>query len=812
MSRKRQIEAAFWTDFARGMVRLCKDWKANQPPPLHWAETGRALTGIARLPQIDYALESGYMIRDGMVTFVVPSAALADDVHPDTEVFVAGAFNGWVDACNERTWRLEPTTIDGRECRALTVQREAVGGTRHEPGAFKFLTGSGTWLPVPGSAPNAVHDKEGNRNHALHFGQGGMHQFSFTTPRSLSDDGQASILWRGSDGEEEALLIPGDFLLELESGLPLGASIEDGSTVFRLFAPRASGVQAVFFQELASEVRETCRLERVDSCVWEGRVERDLTGWFYHYSVAGKSTDPHSQFDAEQPVLDPYARLVAGPGGPGIITDSDRLPLPSARFQPPAWQDLVIAEAHVRDLTARAPIEMDEEERLGFRGLARWVRDEHFHLKQLGINAVELQPVQQFDAHSREEYHWGYMPTNWFAPCCWYASRRDTNAAYHEFQDLVAAFHEREMAVLLDVVYNHVGEPNHLMFIDKHYYFEIEQSGEPVNWSGCGNTVRCNTPMTERLIIESLCWFVERFDVDGFRFDLAELIGITVLRRIERALKAIKPGIILIAEPWSFRRHFAHALRETGFAYWNDGFREFLPEYVRGHGDPDGLRYFLSGSLGGYAAWPAQSVNYTESHDDHAWIDRITENREHDGSEPTPRDRRRTHLMASVLFCSLGIPMISSGQDMLRSKQGVANTYQDEELNALHYDRAIAFSATHEYFRRWIRFRLSSAGRHLRLYTPPSGDFLSFYGRDEDAALAALFNADHRNGDGRLLFAVNPHLHRVSIDLPDLPVAGFTQVADAERFVERGLRSALFSWCNGSLTLPPMQCGLWVES
>ena len=207
-----------------------------------------------------------------------------------------------------------------------------------------------------------------------------------------------------------------------------------------------------------------------------------------------------------------------------------------------------------------------------------------------------------------------------------------------ELQELVAAFHRRGMAVVLDVVYNHVGVPAHLMFVDRLYYFELDANGELTNWSGCGNDLRARSAMARRLIIDSCLHYIEVFGVDGFRFDLAELIGVEVLREIEVALKRVKPDVILIAEPWSFRGHIAGALRDTGWTSWNDGYRDFVRDYVRGNGAPERMEYFLRGSPWYFAKWPAQTINYTESHDDRTWIDMITENPNHDGFVPTAND------------------------------------------------------------------------------------------------------------------------------------------------------------------------------
>src|SRR5690606_4415451 len=144
----------------------------------------------------------------------------------------------------------------------------------------------------------------------------------------------------------------------------------------------------------------------------------------------------------------------------------------------------------------------------------KWVLSDDFHLAKLGVNAVELQPVQEFDNASIDEYHWGYMPVNFFAPASAYARRPERASQVREFQKLVEAFHQRGMAVILDVVYNHAGLPNHLLLIDKQYYFELDADGRLLNWSGCGNDLRPDSVMVRRLIIDSLVHLVELYGVD----------------------------------------------------------------------------------------------------------------------------------------------------------------------------------------------------------------------------------------------------------------------------------------------------------
>jgi pullulanase/glycogen debranching enzyme len=175
--------------------------------------------------------------------------------------------------------------------------------------------------------------------------------------------------------------------------------------------------------------------------------------------------------------------------------------------------------------------------------------------------------------------------------------------------------------------------------------------------------------MIWKLIIDTLEHFVRINDVDGFRFDLAELVGLEFLDEVLIRLQKIKPSIIMIAEPWSFRGYVGHDIRRTKLIGWNDEYREFIKDYVLGNGNCEGLTYFMEGSLKFRSQFPAQSVNYLSSHDDFCWINRITENANHDASNPTLVDIRRTHMALAILLLSLGIPMLSEGMELLHSKK-----------------------------------------------------------------------------------------------------------------------------------------------
>jgi len=798
---------AYWESSYSGVVLLGRDWNDDRrKPPLMLGPDRLPFQTLERADKRDFARLSRYYRDRSSWRFVLHPDRYPQLKKREKRVFLAGEFNDWGEAIGKKTWELKPVSRSFETTYELRVSFRRIPPSRRY--RFKFVTEDEEWLDAPESAPNWVVEENGVGNFELDPDCTGRHIFRFTVPEDYEPRGNEEVIWSDEEGEERVPFPPTQFLLESRTERRLGAWIEEGRTVFRLFAPRARAVWLrVGSKSDGSDARDH-PMERSEGVCWECVFERDLPGWFYWYFVDGPSQEGTTHFDRDFPLLDPWARACLDRGGPAIVVPDDRLPPPERPFEAPAWHDLVILEGHVRDLAARAPSGADDAERLGYRGLERWVRTEASYLRELGANAVELQPVQEFDNREREEYHWGYMPVNFFAPESSYALDPANASQIEEFRDLVQAFHDAGMAVILDVVYNHVGEPNHLLFIDKYYYFHLDEAYDLLNWSGCGNDLRCDAPMARRLILESLEHLVRAYDVDGFRFDLAELIGIDVLRDIESELKAVKPSLVLIAEPWSFRGNIVHDLKETSFASWNDGFRDAIATYARGEGNQEMIRHFLSGSPP-TSRFAAQTVNYTESHDDYCWLDRITERPGNDGSDPSPLDRRRTHLMGAILFSALGIPMLAEGQDFLRSKRGRHNTYREGELNALDYTRRHFYSGTHDYFAAWIRFRLSAEGAPLRVDGPLRSGYMAFYFADGFSACAALFNA-RREGDGRrLLFAVNPHFEYVVVPFDDVAPGELTQLADHERFAFGGLRAARFPVDADGLHLPPLACGLW---
>jgi pullulanase/glycogen debranching enzyme len=579
---------------------------------------------------------------------------------------------------------------------------------------------------------------------------------------------------------------------------PLGAFPCPSGTLFRIFAPNARELSIRHGTQLGNSLPA----REVAESLWEAQTNQNLDGTPYVIQSVPKNEFSISREDYSH-ILDPYALASLSARGPGISIDRSRLPQIIERHTLIPMEELVILEGHLSDLLGLCT---DKFDRPTYEIFCRWLSNPRSYLDQLGINALELQPLQEFDSLADVEYHWGYMPVNYFAPTRAYATNKANGSQLFDFVAVVQACHKKGIQFILDVVYNHVGEPNNLRMLGGDYFFRTNADGTLTNFSGCGNDLRTEAPMARRLILDSLKYWVQTFGVDGFRFDLAELIDLETLKCIEKELRAIKKSIYLIAEPWSFRGHSALDLKPTTWSYWNDDFRNSIRNYVLDTGNRDALRYFLGGCTSHLTSAPIQSINYTASHDDCVWIDGITETYAQDGRYPRPNDLQRTRLMFAILFMSLGVPMLSEGQDFLRSKGGVSNTYKDGEKNRLSPERLEQFQQLHAYVVQWIRFRRSLAGKLLRQREAPSEGFFQFFPTaDSESALGTLYNANASQESQRLLFLVNPDFHTVHFPLPDIPCGSFQLIADGHQFYNGNSLQRL----SDPHSLGPLSCQLW---
>lgn len=569
------------------------------------------------------------------------------------------------------------------------------------------------------------------------------------------------------------------------SDKPLGYALGEQMTTFRLFAPRASAVSIVFFKNLADKGREVA-MQRGDDGVWEhieNANKKELIGSYYAYRVDGPRGFAGEAFDPNTLIADPYSRAVATKNhyrheGRTLILDpafDEQYDWQGDTFIAPANHNtLVIYEAHIRDLTAHKSSGVKEKG--SYKGLTEKGKTGGLrYLKDLGVNAVEFLPVQEFanieipyndsaafkehgvfnDFNPRARNHWGYMTSYYFAPESYYASGASLapdkwsgadGRAVKELKDLVRALHREKIAVILDVVYNHVShfDANPLKYIDKYYYFHTDSAGAYINTSYCGNDFKTDRKMARRLILDNIRYWMTQYHIDGFRFDLATMLDKETCVEITRVARSINPNVILIAEPWGGNKYGPDAFSDIGWAAWNDQFRNG----VKGQNPKDGLgfifgkhqgknnqqseRAFITGTLredGGLFRQKEHSVNYLESHDDETMGDFIRIALGESSMETVVKDINKharlsarqlalNKLAAMFLFVAQGPVMIHSGQEFARSKVIAKapneprpqmidrNSYnKDDATNYINYYHALANKELLQYYKGLIALR-----------------------------------------------------------------------------------------------------------
>jgi pullulanase len=570
-----------------------------------------------------------------------------------------------------------------------------------------------------------------------------------------------------------------DYFPELNkyfSTKPLGTNIENGNTMFRLFAPNAFTVTLVTFTQHDDAVGLEYSMKRDDEGVWEYTLPGERYGLYYGYRIKGRKENAQ-MFDPGRIIADPYSKAVVTQNNylhpaKSIIIDMS-YDWEKDRWMKTPVRDLVIYEMHVRDMTVHPSSGVKQPGT--YQGLVEEGRTGGIdYLLDLGVNAVELLPCQEFGnieapfndstaltfngGNPYAHNHWGYMTSYFFAPESYYASGGNMNPNNYcgihgqqvkEFKDMVKAFHKKRIAVLMDVVYNHVSnyDLNPYKYIDKKYYFRLDPKGNFLAKSGCGNDFMTERPMSRRMIIESLKYWMTEYHIDGFRFDLAYFIDEGTCKVIINEARKINPNVYIIAEPWG-DGYAPDNFSRLGWAAWNDKIRNgvkgqnpvdnigFIFGKWERENNPETIKRYVAGTLvkdGGVFKKPAHSVNYLESHDDHTYgdfvrigtgavkpDDRIMDIARH--VRLTEQQMKISKLGALFLMVSQGVTMIGEGQEFARSKviaktdspdphQGQIdhNSYnKDNETNWINYEHREINRELYDYYKGLIALRKAS--------------------------------------------------------------------------------------------------------
>ncbi|RNE49460.1 glycogen debranching protein GlgX [Corynebacterium alimapuense] len=562
---------------------------------------------------------------------------------------------------------------------------------------------------------------------------------------------------------------------------PMGSTYDGAGTNFALFSNVAEKVELCLIDREDNEIR--INLEEVDAHVWHCYLPGVQPGQRYGYRVHGPY-DPENgkRCDASKLLVDPYARafdgefdgdaslfsydIFAQPQGSGR-NEEDSLghTMKSVVINPffdwgadrapkISYNETVIYETHVKGMTMTHP-DVPENLRGTYAGLAH--PSVISYLKTLGITAVELMPVHQFlqDDRLRDQglrNYWGYNTFGFFAPQQDYAAANKPGGAVSEFKDMVRAYHEAGMEVILDVVYNHTAEGNHLgptiafRGIDNEAYYRLVEDSKYhyMDYTGTGNSLNVRDPHSLQLIMDSLRYWVTEMHIDGFRFDLASTLA-RELHDVDRLATffdlvqqdPVVSQVKLIAEPWDV----GHNGYQVGnfpplWTEWNGKYRDTVRDFWRG--EPSTLGEFasrLTGSSDLYAnndRRPTASINFITAHDGFTLNDLVSYNEKHnmangednrDGEshnrswnhgEEGPSDdpdiralraRQRRNFLTTLIL-SLGTPMISHGDEMARTQNGNNNVYcQDNELGWMNWEQLEENSTLHAFTKRLLNIR-----------------------------------------------------------------------------------------------------------
>jgi glycogen operon protein len=554
---------------------------------------------------------------------------------------------------------------------------------------------------------------------------------------------------------------------------PIGATVHPQGVNFCLYSKHATLVELLLFDHeddaKPSEVIPLDPRQHRTYHYWRVFVPDLKPGQLYGYRVTGPQAPERGlRFDPDKVLLDPYGLAVAVPksysreaaGRPGnnaasamksVVVDPCRCDWEHDVPLKIPFVKTVIYELHVKGFTRHPSSGVEPDKRGTYAGLIEKIP----YLQDLGVTAVELLPVFQFDPHDappgRVNY-WGYAPISFFAPHRAYSSRQDALGPLDEFRDMVKALHRAGIEVILDVVFNHTAEGNHEgptlcyrgLANDAYYILEPDRAYYS-NYTGCGNTLNANHPVVRRMIVDSLRYWVTHMHVDGFRFDLASILSrdetgrplpnAPILWDIES--DPMLAGAKLIAEAWD-----PGGLYQVGsfigdsWNEWNGRFRDDVRGFLKG--DPGTVSRVASRLLGSPDLYgheerePEQSINFVTCHDGFTLNDLVSYNGKHndangegnrDGSNdnlswncgvegPTDdpavealRNRQIKNFLALTLL-AIGTPMVLMGDEMRQTQRGNNNAYcQDNEVSWLDWTLLKKHADVHRFVKHLIALR-----------------------------------------------------------------------------------------------------------
>ena len=584
-------------------------------------------------------------------------------------------------------------------------------------------------------------------------------------------------------------------------------------TTFRLFAPRKAKVSVLYSKDAQNSNGGkwvTVKMKPGADGIYCAVVEKDLKNHAYRFSVNGQLS------------VGVFAKAVSVNGETGKVVDlsetnpagweTDRRPV----VKSPA--DLIIYEMHHRDFSVDASSGLVNKGKFLALTEPKAIR----HLKELGVNAIHILPSYDYGSVDEtrledNKYNWGYDPVNYNVPEGGYSTDPyNPLSRIREFKQMVQALHQAGIRVILDVVYNHTYDIDHSNFQKTYpdYYYRKNADGTYSNGSGCGNETASEQPMMRRFMIESVKYWINEYHIDGFRFDLMGCHDIETMNAIRKAVDEIDPTIFIYGEGWSagqcaypqeklgVKANTALMPRIAAFSdEIRDGLRGPFSDDTKGaflaglQGEEESIKFGIAGCIDhpqvdmqkvnyskkAWATEPTQMISYVSCHDDMCLVDRLK------ASIPgisTDEIIRLDLLAQTAVFTSQGVPFMLSGEEMLRDKKGVHNSFESpDSINHLDWNNLKRYPQVFQYYKNLIQlrknhpaFRLGSASlvrKHL------------VFGKSGGPLVFCL--KDHAGGDRwkDIYVILNASREQQTVDLP---MDSYETVCDDGRICETGIR------------------------
>jgi pullulanase len=617
----------------------------------------------------------------------------------------------------------------------------------------------------------------------------------------------------------------------------LGVSYSPKKTIFKVWAPIASAVKLRLYKAgNGGDAVNTIDLDKKTAGLWQTAVKGDIKNKYYTFQVM-----QDGKWLAEAP--DIYAKAVGVNGHRGMVVDlAETNPAGWANDKKPAqknFTDIIIYELHVRDISEDPNSGIKNKGKfLGLTETGTKTPDGKStgldHIKELGVTHVHLLPSFDFNSVdetklSTNQYNWGYDPLNYNVPEGSYSTNPyDGNVRIKEFKQMVQALHKNGLRVILDVVYNHttnIANSNFSQFAPG-YFYRHNPDGSYANGTGCGNETASERPMMRKFMIESVMYWAKEYHIDGFRFDLMGIHDIQTMNMLSDSLHKIDPTIYIYGEGWTAGQsplpEDLRALKKNVYelnkiAAFSDDIRDGLKGgfsdvkskgFVSGdQNSAESVKFGIVASTQNaqidyskvnyskapWAAQPYQTITYASCHDDNTLFDRLKI------SNPGASEAdliKMDKLANTIVLTSQGVAFLHSGAELLRTKMGVANSYNSpDSINEIDWGRKTKYAGVFNYYKGLVWLR-----RHHPAFRMPSTKMIQAHLKFMDTnnpSLIAYQITGHANGDswGDIMVLLNGGKDDKPISIP---TGNWVLAGDGMQIKSAGIKTI----SGGTVTLP----------